>query len=72
MDTQSIIAIALAVLAGIWAAWLLLKTFIASLRPVKNEGCGGGCGCGHDTAHVNRRDAEAQSNNENITARERS
>lgn len=47
-NTQNIIAIAIAVLAGIWALYMFLAPFIASLRPAKPGRCAGGCGCGHE------------------------
>jgi hypothetical protein len=47
-DWQTIIAISIAVLAGIWALYMFLAPFIASLRPPEPGGCSGGCGCGHE------------------------
>jgi hypothetical protein len=47
-DWQSIIAISIAVLAGIWAMYMFLAPFIASLQPEKPGRCSGGCGCGHE------------------------
>jgi len=44
-DSQSIIAVALAILAAIWAAYMVLTPLIASLRPAKPGSCAGGCGC---------------------------
>lgn len=51
MQTQTIIAIVIVVLAALWAGKLLLVPFIASLRPNKSGRCAGGCGCGHEEAH---------------------
>ena len=48
LDWQSIIAVFIALLAGVWAIKLLLLPFLASMRPSKKDGCGGCCGgCGH-------------------------
>jgi hypothetical protein len=48
METQTIIAIVIVLLAALWAGKLLLVPFIASLRAGKSDRCAGGCGCGHE------------------------
>ena len=48
IDWQSVIAIAIAVLAGIWALYMFIAPFIAALAPSKPGHCAGGCGCGHE------------------------
>ena len=47
-DTQTIIAVAIAVLAAIWAGYMLVMPMIAAMRPAKPGKCMGGCGCGHE------------------------
>lgn len=48
MDWQTILAITIALLAGIWAVKLLVLPFIVSMRPDKPGRCPGGCGCGRE------------------------
>src|SRR5437868_15335178 len=53
MSTQTIIALVIVVLAALWAGWLLVGPFVASLRPPKkDDSCTGGCGCGHEDRHA--------------------
>lgn len=47
-DWQTLIAIAIAVLAAIWAGYMLVMPMIAAMRPGKPGRCMGGCGCGHE------------------------
>src|SRR5207244_515726 len=54
MDTQTIIAVAVVLLAGVWAGKMLLVPFIASLRPAKSDRCVGGCGCGHEERNAEK------------------
>ena len=55
MDTQTIVAIVVVLLAAFFAGKMLLVPFIASLRPDKSEGCAGGCGCGHEEHAVEKK-----------------
>jgi hypothetical protein len=47
-DWQTIVAVAIAVLAAIWAGYMLIVPMIAAMRPAKPGKCAGGCGCGHE------------------------
>jgi len=45
---QNIIAIAIAILAAIWATYMIAVPLIASFRPEKPGKCAGSCGCGKE------------------------
>ena len=46
MNWQNVVAIAIAVLAGLWAGWMFVSPVIEAMRPRKTNDCGGSCGCG--------------------------
>ena len=47
MDWQTWVAAAIAIIAGMWAAWKILRPIVNEFRKKKmpEAGCGG-CGCG--------------------------
>ena len=47
-DWQTITAATIAILAGLWAGYMLVVPMIAAMRPAKPGRCEGGCGCGHE------------------------